>query len=57
MLKQTDSVFLKVDALEWSKIKKFKEIQKSYRALKMQESHLSDNQIMMQLQAVAEKSL
>ena len=60
MLKQRDCVFLKVDALEWWKIKKSKksmEIQKSYRALKMQENLLSVNQILMQLQAFIEKSL
>jgi len=33
------------------------EIQKSYRALKMQENLLSVNQILMQLQAFIEKSL
>ena len=60
MLKQWDWVFLKVDALERWKIKKSKksmEIQKSYRALKMQENLLSVNQILMQLQAFIEKSL
>ena len=60
MLKQGGCVFLKVDALEWWKIQKSKksvEIQKSYRALKMQEIQLSVNQILMQLQAFAEKSL
>ena len=33
------------------------EIQKSYRALKMQENLLSVNQNLMQLQAIIEKSL
>ena len=58
--KERDYVFLKVDALEWWKIKKSKksiEIQKSYRALKMKENRLSFNQILMQLQAISEQSL
>ena len=58
--KQRDLVFLKVDALEWWKMKKSKksiEIQKSYRALKMMENRLSFNQILMQLQAISEQSL
>ena len=60
MLKQWDCVFLKVDALEWWKIKKSKksmEGQQSYWALKMQENWLSVNQILMQLQVIAQKSL
>ena len=60
MLKQRDCVFLKVDALEWWKIKKSKksmEIQKSYRALKMPENWLSVNWILVQLQVFAQKSL
>ena len=60
ILKQQDCVFLIVDALERWKIKKSKksmEGQKSYRALKMQENWLSVNQVLMQLQVFAQKSL
>ena len=60
ILKQQDCDYLIVDTLEWWKIKKSKksmEGQKSYRALKMQENWLSVNQILMQLQVFAQKSL
>ena len=60
MHKQRDYVYLKIDALEWWKVKKIKksiEIQKSYRPLKNQENRLLLNQILMQLQVFPEKGL